>query len=96
MGAVPSRGVGEGFTCLRVDQRDAFLAEAQGGLDRLVDAPTLRRSDLETVLDDLNHGRESLDGDRFVGASDGAVDPDAEIPLFPEEGEEIGGSARLG
>ena len=88
---MPSRGIREGLAVLGIDEGDPVLAKAERCLDRLGQTTALCGTDLQAVLDDLDDGRQLLDRDRFISPMNDAIDPDPEISLLLEKGEEICG-----
>ena len=89
MGAVPARRVGESFAGPGIDQGDLFLAETEGCLDGFGEASTLRGVDFQAILNNLNDSGKPGDGGRFVRTLELSVNPDAQVSLLLEKGEEI-------
>ena len=90
MGAMPARRVRELLATVRINQSDPILAESQGGFDRLGEAPAVLLRDGQTILDDLHDGGQVGQLRRLIRSMDASLDPDPEISLLLEEGEEVG------
>ena len=90
MGAMPARRVRELLAAFRINQSDPILAESQGGFDRLGEASAFLLRDGQTILDDLHDGRQLGQLRGLIRPMDGSLDPDPEISLLLEEGEEVG------
>ena len=75
------------------DDGGGAFAEAEGGFEGFGEAGFGGGVEGEAVLDDGDDGGEffAFQGGGFVGAEGFAVEPDAEVALGLEEGEEVGG-----
>jgi hypothetical protein len=90
---MPAGGKGMLLFALEINEVDLVLPETQGGFDRLDKARSRFVRNCQTILDDLHAGTEPDILDLAVGPHDFTVQPNAQVALLLEEGEE---SLRLG
>ncbi len=89
MRTMPAGGKGMLLFALEINEVDLVLPETQRSLDRLDETRSRFLRNRQAILDDLHAGTEPDILDLAVGPNDFTVQPDAQVALLLEEGEEI-------